>query len=89
MGGLKLSEARAIKVDKDTPTIVLFKNSYEQDDWQEAVVIKRKTIDFNGIQLKHAFPKSPGLDKAKKDGLLKLIEKKVIPTKHQLYYSSL
>lgn len=89
MTTVKISEVVAIKVIRGHPKSLFYKYSYESEEWEEAVVIKKKNADLEKIVLKKAFDKKPGLDAKKKEALIKLCDKRAIPNKFRPYFESL
>lgn len=78
MTKVKITTVCALKVKKTHPNSLFYKVSYSSDDWQKAVVIKKPMGNLNLIP---AYPTKPGLDKATKDALIKLFDKRAIPNK--------
>lgn len=89
MTTVKISEVVAIKVKRGHPTSLFYKYSYESEEWEEAIVIKKKKAVSENIVLNKAFEKKPGLDSKKKEALIKLCDKRAIPNKFRPYFESL
>lgn len=85
---IRISEAVALKIEKKSPRSIFVKYSYS-DEWEEATLFKKKIPTIDSIQMKKAFDERPGLNKKKKEGLMKLVEKGTIPKKYRSYYESL
>lgn len=84
---LKISEAKVLRVTKSSPTSVFYKNSYA-DDFKEAIVIKPKK-NPKTVSLLPAFSGKPGLPKNKKDDLIGLCNKNLIPNQYKSFYENL
>ena len=83
----KLSDAKVLRVTKSSPRSVFYKNSYA-DEFQETTVFKAKNYPRT-VSLLPAFSVKPGLPKNKKDDLIGLCKKNLIPNQYKLFYESL
>lgn len=88
MKNLRISDVKVIKVLRESPSVIYFKNSYNDAEFKEATVIKRK-INEAKIFLKPAFTKKPGLPENKKKDLMDLINKNYIPKYYNDFYTNL
>lgn len=88
---VKLSDIRVIMLNRDSPTILFYKTSFEQKDFDQVEIINsRREVNLNKIILKKAFIKKVGISDAKKQGLLSLIEKKrCVPMYYLNFYKNL
>lgn len=84
---LKLSDVKVLKVSKSMPTSVYYKNSYA-DDFKEAMVIRSKKHPKT-VNLLPAFSAKPGLRTNKKDDLIGLCRKNLIPNQYKSFYEDL
>lgn len=74
---LKLSWSKVCS-QKSEPRAIYFKTSYEETEFQKALVIKRKKdID---VEVKRAYTNKPGLADRKKSDLIDLVNKKMTPS---------
>ena len=87
MKGLKLSDVKVLKVIKDSPISVFYKYSYSED-YQETRVIKEKNCGENIILLP-CFNAKPGIESQKKNDLIALCEKNLIPKPYHVFHTNL
>ena len=87
MKDLKISDIKVIKVTKESPSVVLYKNSYA-DEFKECTVIKQCKMNKD-IKLQPCFKEKPGVPKKKKDDLMELCNKNLIPKQHKAFYQAL
>lgn len=88
---VKLTEIRALKLEKDHPNVLFYKTSFDQRDYFEAPIINsRRKPDLEKIVLRDAYNRRPGITDAKKNGLLSLIQKKgCVPMYYLDFYNNL
>lgn len=84
---VKLMGVQVIKVQKDEPYAIFFKNSYSEEQFKKATAIKKKK-DRN-IELKKAYIQKPGLAERKKSDLMDLVRKNLIPRYHRPFFKAL
>ncbi|CAH2092428.1 unnamed protein product [Euphydryas editha] len=84
---VKLTEIKVIRVQKDEPCAIWFKNSYAEEQLKKAVVVKKKRSNI--VELKKAYIQKPGLAEKKKSDLMDLINKKMIPRYHRPFFEAL
>lgn len=84
---VKIADLKVVKIDANYPRTIFYKNSYEQENFKQIEVIKKKrSVD---IVTKKAYQVKPGISKKKKDGLINLIKKNAIPRYFSPFYNSL
>ena len=86
MKGVKINQVKAIKLSSDSPCSVFCKNSY-QDDFHEVIISKKKKPD--GVTLIPCYTSKPGISQAKKEDLMALCRKNLIPNQYKIFYESL
>lgn len=86
---VKISEVKMIKVIKDDARAIYYKNSYTEEEFKRAIVIKKKKEIDNNIEVKKAYTTKPGIAKRKKADLMELINKNHIPRYYRPFYESL
>jgi hypothetical protein len=77
---------KKIKVTKDCPTSIFYKNSYEDVDYVEAKVLKKEIA--SNITLKK-YNTKPVLTTRKKEDLLELCKKNFIPKPYKHFFENL
>ncbi|KAL4152823.1 hypothetical protein QTP88_000656 [Uroleucon formosanum] len=83
---VKFKEIKMLKVQKDYPNSFFYKHSYGEADFMEAIIIRKVKIL---CPLKPAFNQKPGISEAKKNDLMRLIDKNLIPIVYKTFYDSL
>lgn len=93
----KLSDVKVFKVDQDTPNELMYKNSYGEQDFKvvllnsniKATRSKSAKSGNESLSLVKAYTAKKGITEAKKTGLLRLIEKNVVPKYYFDFYNNL
>ncbi|XP_045446690.1 uncharacterized protein LOC123654873 [Melitaea cinxia] len=84
---VKIGNIKILKIEKDNPRILFYKNSYGEEEFKKAEIIrKKKRIDVN---VKKAYDCKPGISDRKKADLLDLLNKNLIPQFYARFYNSL
>lgn len=84
---VKFCDLKVIKIKQDDIRAIHFKNSYADEDFKRAVVIKkRKEIN---VDVKKAYTAKPGISQKKKADLMELVNKNLIPRYYRSFYESL
>lgn len=87
---INVSELKCIKFDKARPGVMFYKKSYGQHDYEESVICtSRNSKSCMPDKLKSAYLKKVGISEKKKEGLLKLIEKKCVPEVYSTFFHNL
>lgn len=86
LGPLKINEAKIMEVRKECPNSIFYKTSYEDQEFKEVVIIKRRNIN---PQWKQAFAQKPGISERKKSDLMELVNKKHIPSFYKPFFENL
>lgn len=84
---VKFKDIKVMRVQRDSPCSFFYKLSYGDSDFMEAIII-RKTKPCN-VLLKPAFVEKPKISESKKNDLMGLIEKNLIPKVYKSFYDSL
>lgn len=87
MSQVKLATVKVIRVEKESPTSLFFKTSYEDANFKVADVIRKKKM--KDITLTRAFHTKPTIADKKKQDLLELVEKHHIPHFYKPFYQQL
>lgn len=82
------SNMKILEVRKENPYVIYYKQSYEQQDFDE-ISIRRIKGRCPQIVLRTAYSSAPGIDSRKKKDLLDLCKSGVIPSVHAGFYNSL
>jgi len=83
------SEIKVLKVQKDNLNSFFYKHSYGEVDFMEAIIIRKAKMLCKNVPLKPAFNQKPGISEAKKNDLMRLIDKNLIPRVYKTFYDSL
>jgi hypothetical protein len=86
---VKFKAIKVLKVQKDYPNLFFYKHSYGEADFMEAIIIRKAKILCKNVPLKPAFNQKPGISEAKKNDLMRLIDKNLIPRVYKTFYDSL
>ena len=86
MKGIKMNQIKALKLSSESPCSVFCKNSY-QKDFHEVIVLKKKKSD--GVTLIPCYNSKPGISQAKKEDLMELCRKNLIPKQYKPFYENL
>lgn len=86
---VKFKEIKVLKVQKNYPNSFFYKHSYGEADFMEAIIIKKAKIINKNVPLKPAFNQKPGISETKKNDLMQLIGKNLIPKVYKTFYDSL
>jgi hypothetical protein len=82
---------KIIKVQKSDPAAIFFKESYADEIFKKAIVVKKKRNHNNqsiNLDLQKAYIQKPGLADRKTD-LMDLVNKNLIPRYHKQLYELL
>lgn len=85
---VKFKEIKMMRVQRDSPNSFFYKLSYSDSSFMEAVIIKKAQPYYN-VSLKPAFIQKPKISEAKKNDLMRLIEKNLIPKVYKTFYENL
>ena len=87
----KMSDMKIIKIEKEDPYKILYKTSYAQDNFCILNVKKPRTTvkKRNHLMLQPLYKAQIKIPDKKKKGLLELLEKKHIPSRHADFYNNL
>lgn len=75
MSQIKIATVKILLVERESPTSLFFKTSYEDDNFKVTDIIRKKKMKDN-ITLTRAFNTKPRIANNKKQDLLELIQKK-------------
>nr|CAH7757935.1 unnamed protein product [Callosobruchus chinensis] len=86
---LKISEIKVLKIMKDSPETILYKTSYQQEEFQTTSLTHRKKN--KKVEIKCAYSHKVGITEKKKTGLLALFYKKhkPVPMSYFPFYEAL
>ena len=84
---LKISEVKVLRVTKESPYSAFYKFSYA-DDFKEVTVLK-KAKSNRPFTIPSCFSHKPGIQSKKKEDLLDLCKKNLIPNPYKQLYMSL
>lgn len=87
MSKLKINQIKILRVERESPSSIFYKNSYKDDQFQEINVRRKKTQE--NIKLGRAFLTRPKIAENKKQDLLQLIDKNCIPKYYKPFYDQL
>lgn len=89
---MKLAGLKIIKVQSSDPDAIFFKESYAEELFKKAIVVKKKR-NYNSQSINLDFQKAylhkPGLAERKKADLMDLVNKNLILRYHKSFYESL
>lgn len=89
----KWTDIKILKVDKLSNGVFTFKTSYEEEEFRSVTTLrKRRTkskVPDNDLTLKNLYTEKLSVPETKKQGILKLIEKNVIPKYYEPFYANL
>ena len=83
---VKFKEIKVMRVQRDSPSSFFYKHSYGDSDFMEAIIIRKAKPN---VLLKPAFDEKPKISEAKKNDLMRLVEKNLIPKVYKTFYESL
>lgn len=87
MKELKISEVKVLKVTKESPNSVFYKHSYNEN-FKEATVLKKR-ISKGTFTIPPCFGHKPGITSKKKEDLLDLCKRSLIPNPYKKFYENL
>lgn len=87
MKAVKMDQIKALKLSSEFPCSVFCKNSYE-DDFHEVIILKKKKTS-DCVTLIPCYNSKPGIPQAKKDDLMDLYGKNLIPKQYMSFYENL
>lgn len=90
-GKVKWADIKVIKADKEHQNKFFYKTSYEDTEFAEVTTLKRRqNANASGSgSLRKLYSNKLQIAEAKKHGILKLIEKNVIPKYYESFYVNL
>ncbi|KAF9419399.1 hypothetical protein HW555_004047 [Spodoptera exigua] len=86
------SDGNMVKVQSSDPDAIFFKESYADELFKKAIVVRKKRYHNNqtiNLDLQKAYLQKPGLAERKKADLMDLVNKNLIPRYHKPFYESL
>ncbi|KAH9639862.1 hypothetical protein HF086_015713 [Spodoptera exigua] len=89
---VKLAGLKMVKVQSSDPDAIFFKESYADELFKKAIVVRKKRYHNNqtiNLDLQKAYLQKPGLAERKKADLMDLVNKNLIPRYHKPFYESL
>ena len=86
MKELKISEVKILKVTKESPNSVFYKHSYNENFKEASVLKKRKSKGT--FTIPPCFSHKPGITSKKKEALLELCKKNLIPNPYKRFYEN-
>lgn len=89
---VKLAGVKVIKVQSSDPDAIFFKQSYADELFKKAIVVKKKRNHNSqsiNLDLQKAYFQKPGLAERKRADLMDLVNKNLIPRYHKPFYESL
>ncbi|CAG4974187.1 unnamed protein product [Parnassius apollo] len=89
---VKLAGLKIIKVQSSDPDAIFFKESYADELFKKAIVVKKnrnRNSQSIHLDLQKAYLQKPGLAERKKADLMDLVNKNLIPRYHKPFYESL
>lgn len=88
LAAMKINDVKIFEVRKESPNSVFFKKSYNDQEFENIDIIKRKRVNRE-LQLKPAFTAKPGITERKKSDLMELVNKKHIPSFYKSFFENL
>jgi len=86
---IKITSVSMFRFEKESPQKIFFKTSYSEKEFSEIHLKERRSKTRSTInELKQLYTSKIGAE-AKKPGLLKLLEKNVIPKSYAFFYENL
>lgn len=94
--GVRTSDIAVLRVEKSNQQKIFFKYKYSDEQYRQIDLVLSQKRNTRGaatagepFSLNRLYDKPVGLDQKKKDGLLKLVEKNIIPKFYASFYNSL
>lgn len=92
---IKWTDIKILKADKESNGIFFFKTSYEEEEFRSVSTLRKSRTNSkaplrdNNLSLNQLYTKKLTVPEAKKQDILKLIQKNVVPRFYESFYANL